>query len=230
MAEDQAFLDSFQANVETVPVKELAAVEPKSRDTLVNYLGPYGAETIVLAGRPQMVMWCDDSPQAQLGATMFGAKRVWTQMMLLSLAEAGILPRDEYSKAVAKLVGMGFTMVFFDARCVLECAKLAEYRSGRFPLKQMLEVFQKANSPARELLRQFLGFFVLLQEEPLLPQQEAVVVSSFLDSLWRNPSTHSMVLSIRNMSTRLFGLNIVAENKFNTFFDSWFQSQRRPIV
>jgi len=229
-AEDQAFLDSFQKNVQIVPAKELAAVEPKTRELLVDYLGRYGAETIVLAGKPQTIMWCDDAPESQLSATTFGGRRAWTQMILLSLAEAGLLQPDDYAKAVAKMIGMGFTTTFFDARCVLECAKLAEYRTGRFPLKQILEVFQKANSAATDLVRQFLEFFVLLQREPILPPQKALIVRAFLDALWRNASTHGMVLALRSMSARLFGLNVVAESEFNAFFDSWFGSLERPII
>jgi hypothetical protein len=83
-------------------------------------------------------------------------------MILLSLTEAGILQPDEYTKAVAKMIGMGFTTVFFDAKCVLESAKLAEYRTSS-PLKQMLEVFQNATSTPPVLVRQFLEFFVMLQ-------------------------------------------------------------------
>jgi hypothetical protein len=37
-------------------------------------------------------------------------------------------------------------------------------------------------------------------------------------------------LSLRSMSARLFGLNVIAENEFNAFFDSWFSSLNRPIV
>ena len=229
-AEDQAFLDSFRKSVQIVPAKELAAVEPKTRELLVDYLGRYGAETIVLAGKPEVIMWCDDAPQSQLSATTFGGRRAWTQMILLSLTEAGMFQSEEYAKAVAKMIGMGFTTIFFDARCVLECAKLAEYRSGRFPLKQMLEVFQNAKSAAKDLVRQFLEFFVLLQGEPILPPQKALIVRAFLDSLWRNTTTHGMVLSLRSMSARLFGLNVVAESEFNAFFDSWFRSLNRPIV
>jgi DNA-binding PadR family transcriptional regulator/tetratricopeptide (TPR) repeat protein len=229
-SEDKAFLDSFQSNVEIVPATQLAAVEPKTRELMLNYLGRYGAETIALAGQPRMILWSDDAPQSGLAAKVFGAKRACTQMVLLSFTEAGVLQPADYTRAVARMIGMGFTSTFFDAPCVLESAKLAQYRTGRFPLKQMLDVFQQAGSPARDLVRQFLGFFGLLQQEPLLLQQKAVVVSAFLNALWRNPSTHDLVLSLRSVSAKLFGLNVVAENEFNGIFDAWFRSLSRPIV
>jgi hypothetical protein len=94
----------------------------------------------------------------------------------------------------------------------------------------MLEVFQNANAAAPVLVRQFLEFFVMLQAEPILPPQEGLIVRAFLDSLWRNAATHGLVLSLRSMSARLFGLNVMAETEFNAFFDSWFSSLNRPIV
>jgi DNA-binding PadR family transcriptional regulator/tetratricopeptide (TPR) repeat protein len=229
-AEDQAFLDSFQANVEIVPARELASIEPKTRDLVVKYLGRYGAQTVVLAGKPGVVMWCDDVLESQLATTIFGGRSAWTQMILVSLTEAGILAETEYRKIVAKLIGMGFTSVYFDARCVLESTKLSEYRIGRFPLKQMIEVFQQANSPANDLLRQFLGFFVLLQQEPSLIQQKSLVIHAFLNALWRNPATHDSVLSLRSVSAKLFGLNVVAEAEFNRLFHGWLKSLNRPII
>ncbi len=197
---------------------------------MVKYLGRYGAQTAVLAGKPGLMMWCDDTLESQLATTIFGGTSAWTQMILVSLTEAGILAETEYRKIVARLIGMGFTSVYFDTRCVLESAKLAEYRIGRFPLKQMLEVFQQANSPANDLLRQFLGFFVLFQQEPLLIQQKSLVIHAFLNALWRNPATHDSVLSLRSVSAKLFGLNVVAEAEFNRIFDDWLMSLNRPII
>jgi hypothetical protein len=55
-------------------------------------------------------------------------------------------------------------------------------------------------------------------------------VRGFLDSLWRNPSTHGIVLSLRSLSSRIFGLNVIAENDFKQFFNGWLRSLTRPIV
>jgi hypothetical protein len=59
---------------------------------------------------------------------------------------------------------------------------------------------------------------------------KALIVRAFLDSLGRNAPTHAMVLPLRSMSARLFGLNMIAESEFNAFFDSWFSSLNHPIV
>jgi hypothetical protein len=59
---------------------------------------------------------------------------------------------------------------FFDSHVMLECAKIAEFRTSHFPLKQLIDVFQQANVPGNGLVKEFLGFFVLLHQEQALDQ------------------------------------------------------------
>jgi hypothetical protein len=113
---------------------------------------------------------------------------------------------------------------------MLECAKIADFRTARFPLKQLIDVFQQVNAPGNGLVREFLQFFVLLSQEPALDQYKGIIVQSFLDALWRNSATHGTVLSLRALSSRLFGLNVVAEATFNQFFDNWRRSLNRPLL
>lgn len=228
-AANAAFLDCFYANVEIVPAPELAGVEPKHRELLINFLGQYGAEAVVVAKRPEMVLWTDDGPQAQLGFSVFATNRIWTQVLLLSLTEASVLNQDDYSAAVAKLIGFGFSSTFFDSRVMFECSKIAEFKTSKFPLKQLIEVFQNAALPGRGIIREFLSFFVLLHHDPALDQYKNLIVCAFLDALWRNPATHSIVLSLRSLSSKLFGLNVSAESAFNHYFDNWRRSLNRPL-
>jgi DNA-binding PadR family transcriptional regulator/tetratricopeptide (TPR) repeat protein len=229
-AANQAFLESLEKSIEIVSASDLAAVDPKTRELLVQYLGDYGAETAVAAAKPDAVIWTDDLPQASLAMTTFGANRVWSQVVLLSLTEAGILTQEEYSAAVAKLIGFGYHSTFFDSRVMLECAKIAEYRTSRFPLKQLIEVFQQASVPGNGLVREFLQFFVLLSQEAALDQYKGIIAQEFLHALWRNPGTHNAVMSLRTLSSKLFGLNVIAEAAFNQYFDNWRRSLNRPLL
>lgn len=132
--------------------------------------------------------------------------------------------------AVAKLIGMNYTGTFFDSHCVLEAARLAQYRPGRFPLVQMTETFAATTAPAEGLIKIFLEFFVLMQQEPLLPHNRSLVTGAMLDALWRNPTTNRFVLTLRQMGSRLFGLNVLAEMEFANAFDSWFKTlANQPI-
>ena len=223
-AEDQAFLDSLKSNIEIVPAKQLAELEHEMRDTLIKYLGQYGAETVAVSSGTDLIVWTDDAHQAEAAQALLGTKRVWTQMVLLSYVEAGVMQRDDYTRAIAKLIGMKYTSTFFDSKCMLECIRLAEYRTSRFPLRQMVEVFSTSVAPAEGLIRIFLECFVLMQQEPVLFQKRALVATAFLDALWSNPATNRAVLPLRKMVSILFGLNVIAESEFCSTFDSWFAS------
>jgi len=228
--ENQAFLDSFQENVRLVSATDLAAIPPEEREQMKQCFGVYGAETMAVAGKGRAMLWTDDSTLGILAASTLGAKRTWTQIVLLSFVEAGILSKGDYNKAVAKLIGFGYTLTFFDPACVLEACKLSEFGAARFPLKQAIEVFREIAMPSGMLVRLFLEFFIALQQEPLLFQKKSLIVRAFLDALWANPASHDLVLALRPMSSKLFGLNVVAEAEFNAAFDDWLRSLNRPVL
>jgi tetratricopeptide (TPR) repeat protein/DNA-binding PadR family transcriptional regulator len=228
--ENEAFLESFKQNVELLPAIELAAVEPEEREQMKTCFGVYGAETMAVAGKDQMVLWVDDSTLGILAASTFGARRTWTQIVLLSFVEADVLSRDDYNKAVARLIGCNYKLTFFDSACMLEACRLSEFGAARFPLKQMIEVFREIVMPNGILIRLFLEFFVALQREPLLFQKKSLIVRGLLEALWANPASHDLVLGLRPMSSRLFGLNVVAEVEFNAMFDEWLRSLNRDAV
>lgn len=228
--ENEAFLESFRQNVQVVPAIELAAVPPDERDQMKECFGGYGAETMAVSGQDQIVLWCDDSTLGILAASRFGARRTWTQIVLLSFVEAGVISRDDYNKAVARLIGCDYKLTFFDPACMLEACKLSDFGVARFPLRQMIETFREIAMPNGMLTRLFLEFFVALQREPLLFQKKSLIVRALLDALWANPASHDFVLALRPMNPRLFGLNVVAEGEFNAMFDEWFRSLNRDAV
>jgi DNA-binding PadR family transcriptional regulator/tetratricopeptide (TPR) repeat protein len=228
--ENEAFLESFKQNVQVVPAIELAAVPPDERDQMKDCFGGYGAETMAVSTQEQTVLWCDDSTLGILATSRFGARRTWTQIVLLSFVEAGVLSRDDYNKAVARLIGCNYKLTFFDPACMLEACRLSDFGVARFPLRQMIETFREIAMPNGMLTRLFLEFFVALQREPLLFQKKSLIVRAMLDALWANPASHDLVLALRPMSRRLFGLNVVAEGEFNAMFDEWLRSLNRDAV
>lgn len=221
--ENSAFLDSLQSNVEIIPATALAALGAETRKALIGYLGQYGAETVAVAPGSNLVIWSDDLMEGATAQQLLGGKRVWTQVVLISLVDAGVLPKDEYTNAAAKLIGMGYTSTFFDAGCVMESARLAEYRAGRFPLKQMIEVFSTNQTP-QIIVKIFFEFFIMLQRQPLLYQQKFQITGAFLDALWSNPQTHPLVPALGKIGARFFGLNVVAEGEFNAALAEWYKS------
>ena len=157
-AEDEAFLTSLQANIVIVPAEQLASQTHELRDTLIQYLGEHGAEAAAVAAGTGRFVWTDDSQVAAAAQSLLRARRVWTQIVLMSFVEAGSDDARRLFDRCREALGMKYTGIFFDSRCVLESARLAEYRPGRFPLAQMAETFATSTAPAEGLIKTFLSF------------------------------------------------------------------------
>lgn len=102
---DQEFLDRLKLVVEIVPVMELSALEPVKREPLEKVCGSYGAETALLAFRPNTVLWTDDLIQAELAKAEFGVKRAWTEVIAEQTMLVGQITDAERQRIVASLSG-----------------------------------------------------------------------------------------------------------------------------
>lgn len=208
----------------------LAAVEPIKRDSLEKLFGPYGAESIVLASEPGCVLWTDDLVQAQVATQEFGVRRVWTQLVLATLTDAGLLTLQEYSEASAMLVGMEFMSTMFDGSAMLAALRLAGWSASAAPAAQMLKVFSNPSTDLASILRTFVGFIVRLYREPLAVETRCQVTRAFLDALLRRPIAVAQLRPLRNMSSRVFGLNVVGQGQFDRCFDRWLESEALGVI
>lgn len=225
---ERALLAIVRGNFEILSGADLATVEPDTREMLTKGFGQYGAEAILAGRSTETILWTDDLGQAQLASSMYQVRRVWTQAVLMSLRNDGELGWPEFRRATAKLVGMKFTSTQFDGNCMLEAARLAEWQTGSFPLKQLIDVF--SDSPAPGLLGQLLAFFVLSHEEPILPTAKSIVTQAFLNALWRNPAGNQYLLRLRTQISTIFGLNVIVAAEFQDCYDAWRRSLIKPII
>jgi hypothetical protein len=226
---NEALLQQIKSNFKVVPVLELAALEPSKREVLVELLGQYGAETVVLASNPDYVLWTDDLIQAQIAAKEYGVRRAWTQLTINDLADAGLLTNKEKDKAAAQLVGMKFVSTLFDSSTMLEAVELSDGKAWRGPLKEVIRVFADPKADIRSLLGIFIDFVVKLYRETFLPETRCGLVGAFLEAFWGNLQARKILLELRKSTSRFFGLNAVGETQFNDCFDRWVKNKEHPI-
>src|SRR6202012_3698711 len=121
----------------------LSALEPAKREPLEEVCGSYGAETMLLASRPDAVLWTDDLIQAELAKTEFGVKRAWTEIIAEQTMLAGQITDAMRQRIVASLVGMNYTSTHLDSAIMLTAVEMSDAIPWRFPFKQFVDIFQK---------------------------------------------------------------------------------------
>jgi len=228
--QDQEFLDWAKDAIQIVPLMELATLDPDKRESLEKLFGQYGAESMMLASNPDFVLWTDDLIQAQIAANEFGAKRAWTQLLLEQTAQVGQITDAERNRAVAALIGMEYTVTTFDSSILLSAVEMSDATPWRWPLKQFIQVFQKAQGDLQGLLGIFVEFLTKLYREPYLPESRCKVVTAMLNALWRNVVLRLPLVRLRKASPQFFGLNPVGQTQFDQCFDQWYVTVSEKIV
>ena len=219
--EDKEFVELIERVTEVKSAPGLAAVEPTKRGAIEKFFGAYGAESIVLASDPDYVLWTDDLIEAQTAAQEFGSRRVWTQLVLEVLAEAGLITVDEYSEASARLVGMEFAATMFGGASVLAALRLTRWSLSESPAAEILKTFSAPTANLQRLLRIFIDFIIRLYREPVSPEVRCSITQTFLDALSRRAEAIPLLREVRKVSSRLFGVNELGRIQFDACFDRW---------
>jgi tetratricopeptide (TPR) repeat protein len=228
--EDEEFIGFVETQTEPRNGAALAAVEASKREALENLFGQYGAESLVLASDPDYVLWTDDLIQAQVSAQEFGVRRVWTQLLLGTLADAGLISFEEYTDASARLIGMEFVTTMFDASCLFAGFRLAGWMSHLPPAAQFVKIFSDPQANVQALFTIFVGFVQKLFQEPIGHSERCSVTRSLLDGLGRRPDGEVLLTSLRQYVARVFGVNAVGQTQFEECYDQWLAYRGRPLV
>lgn len=220
---DADFISFLERVVQVKSAPGLAALEPDKREAFEKFFGNYGAESIVLASDPELVLWTDDLVQAQTAQQEFGCRRVWTQLVLGALADAGLITIDEYSDASARLLAMGFGTTQFDSLTILAALRLAKWSPDTPPFTQIVKIFSDPTSQLPVLMRIFVEFLVRLYREPITPEMRCSATQQLLSALAIRGKAGQFLTSLRELSSRIFGLNEVGRNQFEECFDRWMR-------
>ncbi len=228
--DDSRFITLVEGATEVQSWPGLAAVEPEKREALEKFFGPYGAESMVLASDPDFVLWTDDLVQAQTAAQEFGCRRVWSQLVLGALADAGLLTLAQYADVSASLVGAEFMTTWFDSLSMLVALQLAEWSIEEKPAAQILQIFSNPNADIQALFRLFVEFVIRIFKEPVALDMKCSVICAFLDVIAKRAEAMVILNSLRAASPRLFGINVIGKDQFEQCFDRWLKHRNMPII
>jgi tetratricopeptide (TPR) repeat protein len=226
--QDREFIKLLETVMVIENAASLAALDPEKRETITNAFGPYGAEAMILASFPNRVLWTDDLIQAQVAASEFGVRRAWTQVILETLADAGMLTAEEFSDACARLVGMGFLATQFSGAGVLSALRLADWSKERYPALQMMAVLSEM--PGDNLIGLCADYFLRLYREPVSPPMRCVAARAVFEALAARFEANAQLLMVKLSLMQVFGLNVVGADQFNACFDSWIKQRGEPLV
>jgi tetratricopeptide (TPR) repeat protein len=226
----EEFIGLLDGAVERRSSPSLASLPPAKRDFLTQAFGFYGAESILLASNPDSVLWTDDLVQARTGAKEFGTSRVWTQVLLAALTDAGTLTTDEYDDASAHLVGMQYITTRFNGNTLLAAARLALCSLDKPPLAQFIRIFSEATTDLQQLLRIFVNFIIQLYREPIVPEVRCEITTAFLRILGPREGAMVFLAGVRRASSRIFGINQIGRAQFEECFDRWLSRRDSPFI
>jgi len=189
-------LDIIRSSCKVVGCQELASIEREKREILEKAFGAYGAETIVLASKPNHLLWTDDYVLAWVARGEFGVRRAWTQVALQARTEAGAFGPEAFFEASAKLLGWGYFFTSSSLPVMLSAAALAGWNQNAWPLRQALDQLADQSVGPQDALRLAGAFIMHVYREMVLPEHRKALSVATLERLAKKSAGVSGVQSL----------------------------------
>lgn len=205
--------------------RELAAVEPERRTSLLRAFGRHGAESIVLASQPGRVLWTDDFAVAELAKREFGVRRVWTQLLLQALTESGSIDSALFSDASARLVGYGYYFTSLNQSVLVAAVRISNGDPNAWPLTQALASFSDEAVPAQDVLKLAIQLLVEIFKEDILTTQNAILIRT-LECIAARKNGIYLIDTLQKALPLAMGLNVRRAEAVENIIRSWLSSYR----
>ncbi len=224
----RGLIRTIEEKCRVVSGMDLAAIDPEKRKLMLRIFGRDGAESIVLAGKPGHVLWTDDAVVSGFAGQEFGVERVWTQVMLQWMAQAGSLEEEAFYTCSAQLFGWGYQFTSVSSNSLVRAGAMAEWDVNRWPLSKCVELFRYENVDLSALINIAARFLREMYGACAISGLRQAVIVKLLNTLSKRSGGFSALCTIRRLLEPLFGLNVVGAAEVALIFDAWFKSQERP--
>lgn len=192
----EEWMPVVEQNTTVLPVPEHPPFDPERRETLEKLFGRDGLESAVLALTPGNILWTDDLAVAEVTKSELGTERAWSQVVIESPANRGLVDRSLADEGHAKLLGFSYQSTHFTGGTIAAALRVSNGLVDRFPMKQAIEAFRETVANNRIIaLRQFAEFVLRLSMEPMLPETKCVALESLLETFPKDSATRIQLRS-----------------------------------
>jgi tetratricopeptide (TPR) repeat protein len=144
-----------------IPCKEALKINPNRKEMMFKTMGRSFVETVLLAKQEGVLFFSDDLWLRAIMKNEFGVEGIWSQAVLFKLATEEKLSKEDYEKALVKLVLSNYTYIPIGSDTLIEGASQAGWHSIA-PFTDVVQIIGKGNTDIKSSLRVIEDFAVKL--------------------------------------------------------------------
>jgi len=146
---------------EVIPCREALKIDPNRKEMMFETMDRSFVETVLLAKQEGVLFFSDDLWLRAVMKNEFGVEGVWSQAVLLKFVVEGKLGKEDYEKALVKLVLSNYTYIPIDSDTLVEAASQAGWHAVA-PFTDIVKILGGGNADWRPSLRVVEDFAVKL--------------------------------------------------------------------
>lgn len=188
---------------EIVPCKEALKIDPSRKEMMFEVMDRSFVETALLAKQEGILFFSDDLWLRAVMKNELGVEGIWSQAVLLKLVVEGKLTKDDYEKALIKLVLSRYTYIPVDSDTLVEAANQSGWHTTA-PFSDIVKILGGGNADWRPSLGVAEDFIIKLYTKPIyLPSYKELLQMTLDAALPRFNRDVNIKVVLRRLQRRL---------------------------
>jgi tetratricopeptide (TPR) repeat protein len=199
----ESILTWINKRCEVIPCREALKIDQNRKEMMFDTMERSFVETALLARQEKVLFFSDDLWLRIVMKNELGVKGIWTQAVLFSLVTRRSLSKEDYEKALVKLILSNYAYIPIDSDTLVEAANQAGWRSTA-PFVEVARILGGGNADWRLSLGVVEDFSVKLYSRSIYLPGFGGLLHLVLDSAMPqfNRGVNSKVL-LRRLQRRL---------------------------
>jgi tetratricopeptide (TPR) repeat protein len=220
----QVLLTFVRQRCALTPAPEGAALDSELRQRLTEMIGREGLESVIVAARPGHLLLTDDLTLAIIARDKFkSTRRAWTQVLLQVAVDEGVLAQEDFERQSARLIGLGYSSVWWTVGILRRAGELAEWKAAGLPLSRIIDHLRLPELPPQVKLELAAHTIVAMFVGGASPFARQLLIQAVLDRLGNRRLCQPLAARV----TGLFGLDVIAAAEVLGVIRDW---SRRLLV
>lgn len=224
MKSNIAFLDSLMELIDkhcdVLPCNRAIEINKTRKNQFDALMGASFIDTILIASDAGNVLFSDDERLRVIAKNEFQVDGVWTQIILMHLANENNIERSKFNEITIKLASLNYYFIFIDASILIDAAKQSNWLYT-FPFLKVINLLRGKISNDNAALNVGFNFIYELWNLPLSIRQKANLIYHLLEILSLERNRRGILKQINKFIINKYKLLHFDQTELLQIIQSW---------
>lgn len=199
---------------------EVLEINFNKKRKLDKFLGKSFTDTILIAKKPNYILFSDDLFLRLIAKNDFNVDGIWTQILLLKLFNSGKIKKEIYIDKAIGLIEYNYNYIIFNAEILAESLKRANYEHDINPYTDVLERLRTTDE--NSIINLTIDYLEILDVETNISDiKKNSLIVNYLNKISDKGINRKIIKKLKFIIKKKYILLPINKNILTSYIEDW---------